>query len=109
MNLVGNSRMKFSIFIQTTSGSDYLNKFGHKIGEIDSPLCRLCKGADETLEHLLIDCPANTDIRNSIFTNFLAKEPSCHPVSQVVRFLSEINIDFLPTEQDINNMALLVD
>ena len=97
------------IFIQITSGSDYLNKFGHKIGEIESPLCRLCEGADETLEHLLIDCPANTDIRNSIFTNFLAKEPSCHPVTQVVRFLNEANIDFLPTEQDINNMALLVD
>ena len=109
MNLIGNSRTKFSIFIQATSGWDYLNKFSHKIGESESPLCRLCEGANENLEHLMIECPAMTDKRNSIFTNFLAKEPSCHPVSQVVRFLSEANIDFLPTEQDINNMALLVD
>ena len=66
MNLIGKSRTKFSIFVQTTSGADYLNKYCYKIGETENPLCRLCNGSFEDLEHLLIECPALTDKRNSI-------------------------------------------
>ena len=43
-----------------------------------------------------------------VFTVFSNKfpssvmDPSCQPVTQLVRFLLEADIDFLPTEQDVN-------
>ena len=100
MTQIGRNRRLFSIFVQTTSGADYLNKYQHKIGENDSPTCRLCNEDeyDENLLHILTECPAMTTTVNSIFTKFPIEDPSCHPVTQLVRFLSEADIDFLPTE-----------
>ena len=104
MNLVGNSRRNFSIFVQTASGADYLNKYNYKIGETNSPCCDQCneEETDENLLHLLTECPAMTGTALNTFTKFPVMVPSCHPVTQIVRFLLESNIDFLPTEQDIN-------
>ena len=104
MTLVGNSRRNFSIFVQTASGADYLNKYSYKIGESNSPRCDQCNEdeTEENLLYLLTECPAMTGTALNTFTKFPVMVPSCHPVTQLVRFLSESNIDFLPTEQDIN-------
>ena len=100
MNQLGRNRRGFSIFIQATSGADYLNKYSYKIGESDSPHCRLCEEDDEeeTLFHILTECGAMlTTVRNN-FSTFPIVDPSCHPVTQLVSFLLEADIDFLPTE-----------
>ena len=99
MNLIGRNRKAFSIYIQTTSGADYLNKYSYKIGESDSPHCRLCnEEEDEDLLHILTDCPAMTGTVINSFNKFPIEVPLCHPVSQLVSFLSAADIDFLPTE-----------
>ena len=104
MTQIGRNRTQFSIFVQTLSGADYLNKYCFKLGETNSPICSLCNEDDteENLLHIITECPAMTSTVNNTFSNFPVMEPSCHPVTQLVRFLLEADIDFLPTEQDIN-------
>ena len=62
MTQIGRNRKHFSIFVQTTSGADYLNKYSYKIGEAISPICSLCNEDDteENLLHIITECPAMT-------------------------------------------------
>ena len=39
---------------------------------VSSPLCQLCTGREETLEHFLIDCPALSVARDDILESWLA-------------------------------------
>ena len=98
MQHIGDCRKKFSIFTQTISGADYLNKHSNKIGAVDSPICNQCneEGTEEDLIHAMVGTVTN------VFTKIPVVEPMCHPVLEIVRFLSESDIDFLPTVQDIN-------
>ena len=103
MTQIGRNRKYFSIFVQATSGTDYLNKYSFKIGQAESPICRLCMEDDteENLMHIITECPAMTTTVNRIFSKKFPSsvmDPSCQPVTQIVRFLLEADIDFLPTE-----------
>ena len=44
------------------------NSFLSKIGKVDSKLCSLCKNSDETILHLLWDCPKAQDLIQSFLT-----------------------------------------
>ena len=101
---MGTFLLYLNILVQTISGADYLNKHSHKLGETESPMCNQCNEEDteEDLIHLLTDCPAMAGTIKNVFTKIPVVEPSCHPVLEIVRFLSESNIDFLPAVQDIN-------
>ena len=90
--------------MQSVSGAGYLSKYRFKLGEKESPQCEQCEEEDteEDLMHLLTNCPAMTGVITSTFSNFPIVEPWCHPALEIVRFLRNTNIDFLPTEQDIN-------
>ncbi|MEC8428187.1 MAG: hypothetical protein VXZ35_07160, partial [Pseudomonadota bacterium] len=43
MDLLGSSRLKFSVFTKLISGFDDLAKYQFKIGQSESPQCTFCK------------------------------------------------------------------
>ena len=47
-----------SLLMQLRSGHAPLNKHLHRIGSVESPTCRACEEAQETVLHLLLLCPA---------------------------------------------------
>ena len=99
---LGHSRKDFSLFVQLTSGSDYLNNFGYKLGEADYMYCDQCKDQNtkENFEHL-IKCPALTNLQENNFASFpFTKEPSCLPVREVACYLRALDnvIGLLPDE-----------
>ena len=51
------SRAQASILMQLHTGHIPLNYFLHKINKVESPICPLCRTADETIHHYLLDCP----------------------------------------------------
>jgi ribonuclease HI len=53
----GLSRRHSSILIQLRTGHAPLNKYLHKIGKADSPICPACHNTEETVHHFLIQCP----------------------------------------------------
>ena len=102
MDLIGKSRKDFSIYVQLTSGADYLNKYGHKLGEANHDYCDQCgdQSKPENLVHLL-ECPALRDYQQNNFTSFpFTKGPSRLPVREVSSYLRELDsiIGFLPDE-----------
>ena len=50
-----------------TGHSLMLREYRHRIGLEDDPTCPECGLEDETLTHLLTDCPARADARRRIF------------------------------------------
>ena len=101
MAAIGHNRKYYSIYAQATSGSDYLNKFSYKLGQAESPTCRLCNEDDneEDFLHILTKCPAVLTTVNHHFSNPPNSEmnPLCQPVRKVVSFL-----EFLDLESDID-------
>ena len=71
MTAIGRNRKHFSIFVQATSGADYLNKHSYKMGQAETPFCRLCNEDtyEEDLLHMKTECPAMTTKVNNIFIN----------------------------------------
>ena len=51
------SRAQASILMQLCTGHIPLNYFLHKINKVESPTCPLCRTANETIHHYLLDCP----------------------------------------------------
>ena len=47
----------------TITGHCSLNKHFHTLGITDSPLCRACMEAEETVAHVLLECTGVTKIR----------------------------------------------
>jgi ribonuclease HI len=52
------------------TGHCHLNKHLHRMMVSDTPLCRGCKQEDETMEHILCDCPALSSTRKAVFDEF---------------------------------------
>lgn len=50
----------------TITGHCPLNKHFHTLGITDSPLCRACMEAEETVAHVLLECTGVTQIREEI-------------------------------------------
>ncbi|KAF0310265.1 hypothetical protein FJT64_018702 [Amphibalanus amphitrite] len=50
-----------------TDHSMMLREYRHRIGLEDDPTCPECGLEDETLAHLLTDCPARAEVRRRIF------------------------------------------
>jgi ribonuclease HI len=63
-------RALFGIF----TGHNSLNAHLHRIGIVDSPLCRKCEEEDETSVHVLCRCPALNQLRFQIF-DYYSLEP----------------------------------
>ena len=102
LDLIGKSRKDFSIYVQLTSGADYLNKYGFKLGEAEHEHCDQCNDQNklENLVHL-IDCPALRAQQQNNFTSFpFTKEPWRLPVREVTCYLRQLDsiIGFQPEE-----------
>jgi hypothetical protein len=82
-----------SILLQLRTGHAPLNKYLHKIGKADSPLCPHCQEQEESVEHFLLLCPALQTLRNQLFgllfrasrrLDFLLTNPKA--AKQVIKF-----------------------
>ena len=62
----GLSRKKASILFQLRSGHTLLRVHLFRIKQADSPRCEWCKGADETVHHYLMVCPAHAEARRAM-------------------------------------------
>lgn len=60
------SRGQASLLFQLRTGHVPLNKHLHRIGAVDSPKCNACRGAEETVIHYLLKCPALTRHRQTM-------------------------------------------
>jgi hypothetical protein len=55
-----------SILTQMRTGHVPLAKHLHRIGKADLPICPTCQQHKETIEHLLLHCPAHQDTRQAL-------------------------------------------
>jgi hypothetical protein len=55
-----------SILSQLRTGHTPLAKHLHRIGKIDSPVCPLCQQTDETVQHVMLHCPAHDAARQTL-------------------------------------------
>ena len=60
------SRNKVKTITEVFIGHGNLTYHRHKIGLAESPLCRLCGEDNETFTHILCDCPAIKNKRQSL-------------------------------------------
>jgi ribonuclease HI len=56
-------RRHASLLVQLRTGHIALNKYMHKIGKTNSPICAQCQNAQETVHHYLFRCPAYNEQR----------------------------------------------
>jgi ribonuclease HI len=61
------SKQDLKIFTRAISGHNKLNYFMNKIRFVNDSSCRFCYEEEETLEHLLCECPAIEAMRQAIF------------------------------------------
>ena len=57
-----------ALLLQLRTGHVALNKFLHKIGRSQSPLCSVCREEDETVMHYLIKCPGRRHLQEQLQT-----------------------------------------
>lgn len=58
-----------SILAQLRTGHAPLAKHLFRLGKIDSPTCPACQQSDETVQHLLLHCPAHQGARQTLRNN----------------------------------------
>ena len=98
MDLLGNSRLKFSVFTKLISGFDDLAKYQFKLGQSESPQCTFCNAEDEDAKedfmHLLTECPALLKQAAATIKSFSSwkVDPSTIPVGELVSFISAIDL-----------------
>ena len=100
MDLLGNSRLKFSVFTKLISGFDDLAKYQFKLGQSDTPHCTFCNAEDEGTDfkedfmHLLTECPALLKQAAATIKSFSSwkVDPSTIPVGELVSFISAIDL-----------------
>src|SRR5882724_6382803 len=58
-----------AILIQLRTGHIPLRKHLHRIGKVNSPMCRTCPSQRETVHHFLMTCPAYSEARRQLETS----------------------------------------
>ena len=99
MDLLGGSRLKFSVFTKLISGFDDLAKYRFKLGQAESPQCTFCNGEEdedvkEDFMHLLTECPALLKQAAATIKSYSSwkVDPSAIPVGELVSFISAIDL-----------------
>jgi ribonuclease HI len=74
------------------TGHCQLNKHLHRMGVSDTPLCRGCKQEDETMEHVLCDCPALSSTRKAAFDEFWLTPANIReaPLGDVINYVRNV-------------------
>ena len=80
----------YSDVVRTFTGHNNMNRHRSITGEADSAECRLCYEDEESSEHLLLDCPALSNVRFAVLGNHVVgtSEFPHLPLDGVRRFIS---------------------
>lgn len=60
------NRTQHSLLVQLRTGHIGLNMHLHRIGCVDDPTCPACKASEETVHHLIFECPAYQHERHQL-------------------------------------------
>jgi len=76
------------------TGLGPLKYYLHKLGQTDNATCRLCKGADETAEHILCTCDAISLKRLPYLgkANLTPEEVASEAPRQVLNFYGSLEL-----------------
>ena len=99
--LLGRSRYEFSIIIHAITGHNHLAYHEHVQDREVSPTCTLCnqEGTKMDTKHIFTECEALGLKRQQIFGNHNPEVPFTLSVGQMIRFLRETDIGWLPDEE----------
>ena len=80
----------YSNVVRMFTGHNNMNRHCSITGEADSAECRLCYEDEESSEHLLLDCPALSNVRFAVLGNHVVgtSEFPHLPLDGVRRFIS---------------------
>ena len=97
----GRSRYEYSVLIHAITGHNHLAYHEFKQGKVSSPQCTLCsiEGSEMTTKHLFTECEKFALLRLNIFGEHNPSVPFSLSVDQIVRFLRETNVGWLPTSE----------
>ena len=80
------ARLELGRFVRIVTGHNNLNFFQHKLGYTDKVTCRMCKQGQETLMHLMYECPALTLRSMEVFQGEFPDEDMLWSVRKLLEF-----------------------
>ena len=80
------ARLELGRFVRIITGHNNLGFFQNKIGLSNQRGCRLCGEGDETIMHLLHDCPRLTSARTDIFLDKIPTSDMTWSVRRLLEF-----------------------
>ena len=101
------SRLKLGRFVRIISGHNALNYYNHVLNPVLSPVCRLCKNADETFHHLATECPATLPSRLEFFGPRDILVNMDWKVEELLEFSYSDLINPLLDPNDVHNIKLV--
>ena len=78
------SRRNFGLVTQVVTGHGWLNRHRSLLGEVDDPMCRLCRGEVEEPGHLFWRCDALAEERRGYTNRFFDEDGK---VRKIIEFL----------------------
>jgi hypothetical protein len=75
------NRTQSRAVIGLLTGHNTLRRHLYVLRLIDSPLCRKCGGAEETLAHILCECQALASLRHVYLGSFLLEPEDIQSIS----------------------------
>lgn len=88
--LLSLNRYNLRIMIGTITGHCPLNKHLFNTGATDSPLCRGCFSAEETVAHVILDCDAVATQRDQILGTVRSLREACEVPRKLLCFWTEL-------------------
>lgn len=88
--LLSLNRNNLRIVVSTLTGHIPLNKHIFTIGVTDSPLCRGCLRAEETVTHVILECEGVADQRAKILHNVRSLREACDCPRRLLSFWKEL-------------------
>jgi ribonuclease HI len=77
--LLGLRRKELKMLVEAVTGHCSLNYHMKKVKLSSTPTCQMCYEEDETVEHLLCDCPSYSNVRMRVFgAEFLCVDDLLH-------------------------------
>ena len=86
------TRQNLRLVTDILTGHCQVRKHLHIMGLSESALCRGCEQEDETIEHILYDCPTLSFIRRFVFGEYRLTPADIReaPLGDVVNYIKSI-------------------
>ncbi|CAF4872602.1 unnamed protein product [Pieris macdunnoughi] len=88
--LLNLTRNNLKIMIGTITGHCLLNKHLYVLGATDSPMCRGCFNAEETVTHVVLECEAVAKQRTEILGTVRSLREACEVPRKLLCFWKEL-------------------